>query len=437
MARLNRADIYSALDKHEKEIGDQDVFWSDPRVANHQPVQKPGMGPALRTTPQGKKVKIWTNSLESSAWKQTLRMAALPIVHPQGIALMPDVHPGKDIPIGSVLPTKDALVPAAVGVDIGCGMIAAMTSLKVSDLPTNLKPIRELIEKFIPVNKGGRHKIIPDIAIKAWKPLENGYNWIAEKHPKSLCKNPMIQMGTLGSGNHFIEICTDGSRNVWIMLHSGSRGIGAAVGRYFIAAANHRVQNEGERSSAGIGWFPKIDPLFADYAKSVQWAQEVARVNREIMLGLVLKALSEALKRNVSLMDQVVSCHHNYVTEECHYNESVWITRKGAISAQKGELGIIPGAMGKESFIVEGLGNKESWCPCSHGAGRLMSRSAAKEKYTVHDLRRQTEGLECKKSRSIVDEIPSAYKALNTVMSHQRDLVKIKHKLKAVICIKE
>lgn len=400
-------------------------------------LSRPSTGPVIRSSPAGHPVKIWSNTLDTAAWRQAVDFADLPFVHPKGVALMPDVHPGKGVPVGCVLPTVKALVPAAVGVDIGCGMIAARLNISAADLPDNLRDLRKKIEASVPVDKIGRHRVVPQASLSAWETLASGHEWLAECHPRAaLGASCPKHLGTLGSGNHFIEVCLDENQGVWVMIHSGSRGIGAAVGRYFMDEASRRVRENGERGPGGMGWFMEEDPLFASYVQAVSWAQQVAEVNRRLMLDAVVAALAETLLRPIFIQENVVSCHHNYVACESHFGEDVWITRKGAISARAGEMGIIPGAMGRESFIVRGLGNADAWCSCSHGAGRVLSRSAAKERYTVAELRQQTSGLECRKTRAFVDEIPAAYKPIKDVMAAQRDLVEIHARLRAVVCVK-
>jgi tRNA-splicing ligase RtcB len=433
MAKLSRADIESACST--KEMMPRQRVRRDRNPA--LPQSKPAVGALQRTTPGGRTIHVWTDALDTVAWKQAASFADLPFVHPHGVALMPDVHPGKGVPVGCVLPTVGALVPAAVGVDIGCGMIAVRLDVLAHQLPTSLRPLRSLIEASCAVDGFGRHKAPTEAALAAWQDLQPGHAWLASHHrPAALGLSSVRHLGSLGGGNHFIEVCVDQEHAVWVMLHSGSRGIGAAVGRHFIDAARRRVQENGGTTVAGLGWFDEADPWFADYARAVAWAQDVARVNRELMLSSVLEAMTTALGRPVRGLGQVVSCHHNYVSLEQHFGQQVWITRKGAISARAGEMGIIPAAMGKESLIVAGLGSQQAWCSCSHGAGRAMTRRAAKDRFTAADLRRQTNGVECRKTRDLVDEIPSAYKPLAQVMANQRDLVEVRHRIRAVLCVK-
>lgn len=428
MGKLNRAEILSACDdvgRHKKE---------KPAIKQNYPAKR-ATGPLVRYTEQGNPVKIWSRHIDSNAWTQAQTFAKLPFVHPKGLALMPDVHLGKDVPIGSVLPTLGAIVPAAVGVDIGCGMAAVRLDVHANQLPDHLARVRRLIEQRVPLAGGGRHKEVPQPVLTAWNQLQEGYTWLQERHPKAARPFAVEQLGTLGTGNHFIEVCLDESQQVWVMLHSGSRGAGAMVGQYFINQALERARKEGGAIN-GLGWLREEDPLFWDYVRAVEWGQKFASLNRQCMLHATLSGLEEALGRPVRMTNTATNCHHNYIARENHYGSDVWITRKGAIAAAKGQLGIIPSAMGQESLIVEGLGEESSFCSCSHGAGRAMSRSAAKARFTAKDLRAQTVGVECRKDKMVVDEIPSAYKPLKSVMEDQLDLVTIKHRIKAVVCIK-
>lgn len=428
MGKLNRAEIDSACSDVDRRKKDK------PKVKQEYPA-KNELGPIVRYTEQGNPVKVWASHLDTNAWTQAQSFADMSFVHPKGLALMPDVHFGKGVPVGSVLPTVGAIVPAAVGTDIGCGMVAVRLNVNAKQLPDHLAKVRRLIERHVPLSAGGRHKEIPQHILQAWAPLAQGHKWLEERHPRAFRPKAMEQLGTLGSGNHFIEVCLDESQQVWVMLHSGSRGAGSGVGQYFIDEALRRARLDGSAIN-GLGWLREEDPLFNDYVQSVEWAQQFASINRQCMMHAALEGLSEALGRPVEPTMHAINCHHNYIAREKHYGDDVWVTRKGAIRAQKGDLGIIPSAMGQESFIVEGLGEDSSWCSCSHGAGRVMSRSAAKGQFTAKDLRAQTTGVECRKDRSVVDEIPSAYKPIKRVMEDQRDLVVVKHRIKAVICIK-
>jgi tRNA-splicing ligase RtcB len=396
-------------------------------------------------------VKAWTNGVpfDEGAEKQVRNAAKMPFIF-KWLAVMPDVHKGIGATVGSVIPTKAAIIPAAVGVDIGCGMMAVQTSLKAEDLPDTLKGIRRTIEKACPHgffnnrvaghNKGGWQETkISDVAKDRWKSLSTGYDKIMAKHSKiGINKNPITQIGTLGGGNHFIEICLDESKNVWVMLHSGSRGIGNRIGSYFIELARKDMQkwmvNLPDRD---LAYFPEGTDHFDEYFGAVSWAQSYAKANREVMMSNILSALRVETRLPEFTTDKMaVNCHHNYVERENHYGENILVTRKGAVRAREGELGIIPGSMGARSFIVRGKGNEESFCSCSHGAGRVMSRTAAKKKYTVQDQVRATEGVECRKDRDVIDEIPMAYKDIDAVMNAQKDLVEIVHTLKQVVCVK-
>lgn len=738
MGKLNRAEIDKACGDVERRKKDK------PKIVQEYPA-KNAVGPIVRYTEQGNPVKVWASHLDTNAWTQAQSFADMSFVHPKGLALMPDVHFGKGVPVGSVLPTVGAIVPAAVGTDIGCGVVAVRLNVNAKQLPDHLAKVRRLIERRVPLSAGGRHKEIPEHILQAWAPLAQGHKWLEEKHPRAFRPKAIEQLGTLGSGNHFIEVCLDESQQVWVMLHSGSRGAGSGVGQYFIDEALRRARLDGSAIN-GLGWLREEDPLFADYVQSVEWAQQFASINRQCMMHAAIEGLSEALGRPVeptmhaincfagetkvltwngsfsikdlagqthklltengkwieapikkfgqqnlmeitlsrsgvikkiratdnhrwilenvqrkptealtkdlkkgnrlqcsfpkpivtkidekgvargfvfgdgssngfksyanfcgdkdeqmmkffknfktprqyknvkrimslpldwkkeypsldeensillgwlagyfaadgdvgktgrptlssankenleyvrvlcsrlgigtfgirerirsgfgappspiylmgimrgdlsedffvldhhrenfntgknaaerrrwnvvevknlnitedvycavvegthtfTLEDNILTsnCHHNYIAREKHYDGDVWVTRKGAIRAQKGDLGIIPSAMGQESFIVEGLGEESSFCSCSHGAGRVMSRSAAQGRFTAKDLRAQTAGVECRKDRSVVDEIPSAYKPIKRVMEDQRDLVVIKHRIKAVVCIK-
>lgn len=431
MGKLSSADISSALEDFEE----TPKTWRPKKPKEKQIVKVNDQGGLLRYTDQGRAVRVWTASLDTNAWNQAQSFANLPFVHPKGLALMPDVHVGKDVPVGSVLPTLGVLVPAAVGVDIGCGMVACRLNLKANDLPDHLRPLRREIEKRVPVDAGGRHHEVPDHVMRAWMGLEGGWQQLAQKTPRAARPKAYEQLGTLGSGNHFIEVCVDQSQDVWVMIHSGSRGAGAQIGQHFIDAARRRVRENGT-AVGHLGWLCEDDPLFEQYVFATHWAQSFAMDNRACMLQSVLGAFEHILEKPIAITGEAVNCHHNYIAKEHHNNEDVWITRKGAIRAGVGEWGIIPGAMGQESVIVKGKGHSESWCSCSHGAGRVMSRTAASQRFTAKDLRAQTTGVECRKDKAVVDEIPSAYKPLKTVLDEQRDLIEVVHRLKAVLCVK-
>lgn len=384
-------------------------------------------------------VKIFTNNIDSGAMTQLSNIAQLPFIY-HHIAAMPDVHVGKGATIGSVIPTKGAIIPAAVGVDIGCGMNAVRISLKAGDLPDSLRKSRSAIEAAVPVgfNMHKHHRVKASILNGMDRPLDI----ILSKHSglSKMMRNFHHtwgrQLATLGGGNHFIELCIDESDDVWIMLHSGSRGIGNAMGRYFINLAKKDMGRQlGHLPDKDLAYFTEGAEHFDDYVEAVMWAQDYAMINRREMMRLVITALQTQLP-TFTTTKEAINCHHNYVQRETHYGENVFITRKGAISAQHEELGIIPGSMGTKSFIVRGKGNKASFCSCSHGAGRKMSRSAAKRQFNRFDLEKLTQGVECRKDKGVVDEIPSAYKDINKVMKDQHDLIEVVHTLKQVICIK-
>lgn len=384
-------------------------------------------------------VKIYTDDIEPSAYQQLVNMAQMPFIHSH-IAAMPDVHCGIGATVGSVIPTKGAIIPAAVGVDIGCGMNAIRLSLKADQLPDNLRGLRSAIEREIPVGfHMHKYDAVSDSTIRS---LSNGLSRIWEKHPKLVSKQKkpyqtwVRQLATLGGGNHFIELCLDENEEVWVMLHSGSRGVGNAIGQYFIEMARRDMEKiQMNLPDRDLAYFSQGTDHFDDYIQAVEWAQDYAMVNRREMMKKVLNVLKKRLP-NVKVTKEAINCHHNYVSEEHHFGEDVFVTRKGAIRAREGELGIIPGSMGAKSFIVRGKGNDDSFCSCSHGAGRVMSRSKAKRLFNEDDLAKQTAGVECRIDKSVVDEIPAAYKDIDTVMKHQTDLVEIVHTLKQVMCIK-
>ena len=388
-------------------------------------------------------VKIWTRDVEHDAIQQLLNVASLPIV--QGhIAAMPDVHSGIGATVGSVIPTLRAIIPSAVGVDIGCGMNAVRTSLRAADLPDNLRRLRAAIEAVVPVgfNQHSASRMRGSQLQRIGRALNDRLDALVGKHPgvmkmqRRFNETWLCQIGTLGSGNHFIEVCLDEGGHVWIMLHSGSRGIGNVLGRYFIAAARKDMQrHQIHLPDKDLAYFSEGSELFDDYVDAVGWAQDYALLNRNRMLAAVVEAMKTLLPA-FRLEGEAINCHHNYVEQEEHFGERLFITRKGAISARAGELGIIPGSMGAKSYIVRGLGNTESFCSCSHGAGRRMSRSAAKRRFSRFDLEAQTAGIECRKDGGVVDEIPGAYKDIDQVMENQRDLVEVVHTLKQVLCIK-
>ncbi|MCA9653796.1 MAG: RtcB family protein [Myxococcales bacterium] len=396
----------------------------------------------------GVPVKHWTRGVpvEDAALRQLSNVAKLPFVH-RWVAAMPDVHVGVGATVGSVIPTKGAIIPAAVGVDLGCGMMAVRTSLRATDLPDSLAPLRSAIEQAVPHGRtsGGRRQDRgawgnpPAAVAEAWSgQLAARFEVITDKHPKITQSNNLSQLGTLGTGNHFIELCLDEADRVWVMLHSGSRGVGNRIGSYFIALAKEEMKRWFvSLPDANLAYFPEGTEHFSDYCEAVGWAQDFARVNRELMMAAVLRALRgtgalPAFEAGAS----AVNCHHNYVARERHYGADVWVTRKGAVRAGLDELGIIPGSMGTRSYIVRGKGNPESFCSCSHGAGRKMSRTEAKRRFTVEDHVEATKGIECRKDESVIDETPGAYKSIDDVMAAQADLVEVVHTLQQVVCVK-
>ena len=395
----------------------------------------------------GAPVKAWIKGvpLEDSARRQLGNVARLPFIHSH-VAVMPDVHYGRGATIGSVIATKGAIIPAAVGVDIGCGMMAVRTSLTADQLPDDLSMIRSDIERTVPHGgvgpKGGWLKGVPNAI--ATRFVESGLadrlKLIEDKHRKIRGANHVIHLGSLGTGNHFIELCLDEESRVWVMLHSGSRGVGNRIGTYFISEAREALIKRGYgMPDMDLSWFEEGEDLFADYVEAVEWAQDFARTNREVMMERSLGSLRYRLPKTVArfrIEKEAVNCHHNYVTRERHFGADVWVTRKGAVRAGAGELGIIPGSMGAKSFIVRGKGNEQSFCSCSHGAGRTMSRTAAKQNFTLADHRAATEGVNCRKDRGVIDETPGAYKDIDAVMAAQSDLVEIVHTLKQVVCVK-
>jgi tRNA-splicing ligase RtcB len=388
-------------------------------------------------------VKVWTPDLEPQARKQLENVARLPIVHGH-IAAMPDVHAGIGATVGSVIPTKGAVIPAAVGVDLGCGINAVQLSITAKDLPTSLAKIRSAIERAVPVGfdmhgaakgHGGRRE---DKA----REMQRGLDAIAAKNPKLATMQKdfretwVRQLGTLGGGNHFIEVCLDEDQNVWVMLHSGSRGIGNVIGRYFIERARREMERQDTRlPDRDLAWLAEGTPVFDEYVEAVHWAQDYATENRREMMEAILAAIRPHLPA-FRIVGEAISCHHNYVAREKHFGENLLVTRKGAIRAGVGELGVIPGSMGARSFIVRGKGNPESLCSCAHGAGRRMSRTEAKKRFTEADLVRQTAGVECRKDAGVIDEIPGAYKPIEEVMANQSDLVDVVHTLRQVVCVK-
>ena len=393
----------------------------------------------------GVPIKAWIRGVgvEDAARKQLENVARLPIVF-HHVAAMPDVHFGIGATVGSVIPTQNAIIPAAVGVDIGCGVVAVETDLKASLLPDSLKDLRFAIEKAVPhgrTSNGGRgdrgawHNV-PAPAAKAWKDLSAEYKAISDKHRRVGDGSDVNQLGTLGGGNHFIEVCLDERDHVWFMLHSGSRGVGNRIGSYFINLAKQDMRQHAKNlPDQDLAYLREGTSHFDDYVQAVEWAQRYAMTNRKLMMDAVIAAAKKELPP-FSLGGHAVNCHHNYVAREHHFGQDVFVTRKGAVRAQLGDLGIIPGSMGARSFIVRGKGNRDSFMSCSHGAGRVMSRSEAKLRFTVEDHVKATEGIECRKDVHVIDETPMAYKPIDKVMEAQSDLVDIVHELRQVVCVK-
>jgi tRNA-splicing ligase RtcB len=391
-------------------------------------------------------IKAWTRGvpIEGAALTQLRNVASLPFIHSH-VAVMPDVHWGMGATVGSVIATKGAIIPAAVGVDIGCGMSATQTSIRAEHLPDSLADLRSDIEAAVPhgrTDNGGRNDVgawqtePPAGAAARWAELEAGYLAVVDKHPKAAHPRGPGHLGTLGTGNHFIELCLDEDGWVWVMLHSGSRGVGNRFGSYFIERAKHEMRRWFiNLPDQDLAYFPEGSEGFGDYFKAVSWAQRYARANREVMMGEVLAVLARRFP-DLATTQTAVNCHHNYVTRERHFGADVFVTRKGAVRAGDGELGIIPGSMGARSFIVRGKGNRDSFCTCSHGAGRAMSRNEARRRFTVEDHVAATRGVECRKDESVIDETPMAYKDIDAVMAAQSDLVEIVHTLRQVVCVK-
>jgi tRNA-splicing ligase RtcB len=394
----------------------------------------------------GAPVKMWTKgvAVDPKARDQLSRAARMPFIF-KHVAVMPDVHVGIGATVGSVIPTKGAVIPAAVGVDIGCGMMAARTSLHAADLPDNLEGIRSAIERAVPhgrdVGRGKRDKGSwgdppPEIAA-AWATLAERFKRITDKYPRLEKTNNLVHLGTLGTGNHFIELCLDEADRVWVMLHSGSRGVGNAIGSFFIELAKQDMRRWFiNLPDENLAYFSEGTAHFDDYVEAVGWAQDFAALNRRMMMTNVIRAIRSVIAKPFEAELEAINCHHNYVQKENHFGENVLVTRKGAVRAAKGVMGIIPGSMGAKSFIVRGRGNAESFDSCSHGAGRLMSRTEAKKVFTLDDHILATEGVECRKDAGVIDETPAAYKPIEAVMAAQADLVEIVHTLKQVVCVK-
>ena len=403
----------------------------------HDRIEQPGAVPILH----------WTRgvSFDAGARQQLHSVARLPIVKPW-VAAMPDVHKGIGATVGSVIPTQGAIIPAAVGVDIGCGMMAVRTSLNARQLPDDLAPLRSTIERAVPhgrsrggpKNDRGAWGDVPTAVGVAWAELRPTLERIHRKHPALGKTNNVTHLGTLGTGNHFIELCLDENEAVWVMLHSGSRGVGNRIGTYFIELAKKDMRRHAVNlPDQDLAYFEEGSDHFHDYVEAVEWAQAFARRNRELMMDNVLAALrrSDILPPFQARLE-AVNCHHNYVARERHYDTDLFVTRKGAVRAGLGELGIIPGSMGARSYIVRGKGRPESFCSCSHGAGRVLSRTEAKRQISLEEHRRATEGIECRKDIGVIDETPAAYKPIDAVMAAQADLVDVVHTLRQVVCVK-
>lgn len=392
-------------------------------------------------------IKAWTKGVpfEDAAIDQLNNIAQMSLVHSH-IAVMPDVHMGKGATIGSVIPSVDAVIPAAVGVDIGCGMVATKTTLTASQLPDNLAAIRHAFEAAVPHGRTGRGRgardrgawhNIPDVVAGEWQKLEKRFEKICVKHPAIKNSNHVNHLGTMGTGNHFLELCLDENNAVWIMLHSGSRGVGNRIGTYFIELAKKEMErHQINLPDMDLAYLKEGSEYFDDYVEAVEWAQDFAAKNREIMMFNAIKALKKQIPIAFETAELAVNCHHNYISREHHFGKDCFVTRKGAVRAQKGEMGIIPGSMGARSFIVRGLGNPDSFNSCSHGAGRVMSRTKAKKVFNIQDQIAATQGVECRKDAAVIDEIPHAYKDIEKVMAAQQDLVEVVHTLKQIVCVK-
>ena len=398
---------------------------------------------------EGAPIKAWTKGvvIEERAMAQLFNAARLPFIH-KHVAAMPDVHWGMGATIGSVLATKGAIVPAAVGVDIGCGMMAVKTTLNARDLPDNLHETRLDIGSAVPhgrTDNGGANDrgawgetpaLVQDRFVNSG--LAARYSTITAKHPKARAFNSGRHLGTLGTGNHFIEICLDEDSAVWAMLHSGSRGAGNKIGMYFIDKAKEEMRRyhiDKYLPDQDLSYLVEKTEIFDDYVDAVHWAQDFALENRRVMMDAVLDAMRKTLPP-FTVAGVAVNCHHNYVSREKHYGQNVLITRKGAVRARAGDLGIIPGSMGTGSFIVRGKGNPDSFCSCSHGAGRAMSRGAAKKMITMAQHAEAMKGIEARLDADVLDESPAAYKNINAVMAAQTGLVDIVHRLVQVLNVK-
>lgn len=406
-------------------------------MANYQNIESTGVP-----------IKAWLQGvgIEDSALAQLQNTALSPVIH-RHLAVMPDCHWGMGATIGSVIPTLRAVIPAAVGVDIGCGMAAVKTTLVASDLPDNLKGMRKMIEHAVPHGRSARRGR-RDVGSWGTPPTRVGNLWmehlakpfesLCERYPVLKNTNNLNHLGTLGTGNHFIEVCLDEEGAVWFMLHSGSRGVGNRIATVFIEKAKKDMEGlQANLPDENLAYLSEGTTHYDDYIEAVSWAQNFARLNRQVMMENVIEAVKKVRGLppfQANLM--AVNCHHNYVAQETHFGEDLLITRKGAVRAGLGDMGIIPGSMGAKSFIVRGLGNEDSFSSCSHGAGRVMSRTKAKKIYTIDDQIAATQGVECRKDAGVIDEIPMAYKDIEAVMTAQNDLVEVVHTLKQVVCVK-
>jgi len=391
-------------------------------------------------------IKAWVDGVafEDAARCQVENVASMPFVY-KHVAVMPDVHWGMGATVGSVIATQGAIIPAAVGVDIGCGMVAARLDVRASDLPDSLAAMRSAIERAVPhgrtANGGpgdrGAWRNPPHAVSSSWSNLKTRFDRIVEKHPKIAKSNNENHLGTLGTGNHFIEVCLDEADDVWVMLHSGSRGVGGRIGSYFIELAKEDMRRWFVNlPDVDLAYLPEGTTNFDDYVAAVGWAQDYALANRALMLEATVSAVAGTLGKAVSFAETAVQCHHNYVSREQHFGANVIVTRKGAVRAREGELGIIPGSMGTRSYIVRGKGNPMSFESCSHGAGRRMSRGEAKRTFSLEDHAKAVEGVECRRDADVIDETPGAYKPIDAVMDAQKDLVDVVHELKQVLCVK-
>ena len=395
---------------------------------------------------RGAPIKMWTRGVkvDNGAREQLRKTAEMPFIF-RHLAVMPDVHVGIGSTVGSVIPTKRAIIPAAVGVDIGCGMMAARTTLTAKDLPDTLAPLRSAIEAAVPHGRTagrsrrdkGSWQNPPKVAEEVWAGMQLGFDAVIEKHPAIAKSNNLNHLGTLGTGNHFIEVCLDEADRVWFMLHSGSRGVGNRIGSYFIELAKKDMTRWFiNLPDENLAYFPQGTDHFDDYIEAVEWAQAFAAANRTVMMANTIAAARRVLPVPFEAEAEAVDCHHNYVTREHHFGENILVTRKGALRAAKGTMGIIPGSMGVRSYIVRGLGNPESFCSCSHGAGRVMSRTAARKAISLEEHQAALTHVECRKDEGVLDETPAAYKPIDDVMTAQKDLVEVVHTLRQVVCVK-